>query len=168
MQNGSVATEQGDAMFGEVKSGVNKWRSYMRDQGLFAGFAQQDMTWIDMVRYLYNGTANSVTYTSDGQSVTASNAGVYQNWTSSQILGSFMFNYQLNTGTVRNSGLRFQVLVVFLTDREDLFFFCDEQEFQYGGAAESIGVKNYDTDANMGVTPDWLFPRGLFVLQQFQ
>jgi hypothetical protein len=36
------------------------------------------------------------------------------------------------------------------------------QEFQYGGAAESIGVKNYDSDANTGVTPDWLFPRGMF------
>jgi hypothetical protein len=99
-QTGSVAPDQGDSMFGEIKTNVNKWRSYMRDQGLFASFPQQDMSWVDMVRNLYNGTANSVTYSTDGQSYTASNTGNFQNWTGSQILGSYMFNYQLNTGTV--------------------------------------------------------------------
>lgn len=103
-QNGTVATEQGDHMFKEIKSNVNKWRAYMRDKNLFFGPAQ-DMSWVDMVYYLYNGTTNTVTYTPEGSSaaVTVSNTGQYgyQSWTGEQIFGSYMFNYQLNTGTVR-------------------------------------------------------------------
>jgi hypothetical protein len=100
-ETGGVAPDQGDAMFSEIKSAVNGYRNYMRDQNLFWD-ATGDMSWLDMLKFVYNGSAVSVTYTDvDGASRTIGNAGTYSTWTSTQILNSYMFNYQLNTGTVR-------------------------------------------------------------------
>jgi hypothetical protein len=113
-ENGGVAPDQGDAMFSEIKRAVNGYRNYMRDQNLFWD-ATGDMSWLDMLKFVYNGSAVSVTYTdADGASRTIGNAGTYSTWTSTQILNSYMFNYQLNTGTVRLHVFSLSEYIMFL------------------------------------------------------
>jgi hypothetical protein len=98
-QNGLPTEEQGDGMFKEIKNNINSYRNYMRDFTLFAP-PTYDLTWTNMLLFLYNGTSFAFNYTSNNVVYTAGNAGQFSNWTGEQILGSYKFNYQLNTGTV--------------------------------------------------------------------
>lgn len=82
---GTTTDDQGDELWSIIRSKVRAARNAMRDGSLFWA-PSYDMSWTDMIAYVYNGTAN----TYNGQNST----------TPAQLFAIPKFNYQLNTGLV--------------------------------------------------------------------